>query len=80
MFIIIIMRDLPAHIDIGCDRNDVGTHSNRKFAESMVVNRVDGPDKDDVKVRAGQSIGRVTDCYVEAEVDGDALVGRSVAQ
>mmetsp|Transcript_17078 Transcript_17078/g.28521 ORF Transcript_17078/g.28521 Transcript_17078/m.28521 type:complete len:735 (+) Transcript_17078:98-2302(+) len=72
--------NIPTHIDLGCDREDIGSHSNRKFAESMAVSRIDGPNKTQVSLRAGQSIGRTQDCYVSQEDDGDALVGRVVAQ
>jgi len=74
------MRVIPQSIDIGCKREDIGTHSNRKFAESMAVSRVDGPNRTQVCLRAGQSVGRTQDCYFFAEEDGDSLVGRTVAQ
>jgi hypothetical protein len=74
------MAEIPVSIDIGCKREDVGTHSNRKFAESMAVSRIDGPSRTQVCLRAGQSVGRTQDCYMFAEEDGDSLVGRTVAQ
>lgn len=67
-------------IDLGCDRKDIGAHSNRKFAESMAVSRIDGPSRTQVCLRAGQSVGRTQDCYMSQEDDGDALVGRTLAQ
>jgi len=33
------------NIDLGCDRAYLGAHSNREFAESMAVSRIDGPSK-----------------------------------
>lgn len=71
---------IPEDVDLGCDRNDVGTHSNRKFAESTSVSKIDGPSRTQVCLRAGQGVGRTQDCYMFAEEDGDALVGRTVAQ
>jgi hypothetical protein len=74
------VEEIPHHIDIGCKRCDVGTHSNRKFAESTSASRIDGPSRTQVCLRAGQSVGRTQDCYIFAEEDGDSLVGRTVAQ
>jgi len=74
------VRKIPEHIDLGCDRNDIGTHSNRKFAESTSVSKIDGPSRTQVCLRAGQGVGRTQDCYMFSEQDGDSLVGRTVAQ
>ena len=74
------LEKIPAHIDVGCKRRDIGTHSNRKFAESTSASKVDGPSRTQVCLRAGQSVGRTQDCYIFAEEDGDSLVGRTVAQ
>ena len=76
----VIFHLIPDHYDIGCAREDIGTHSNRKFAESTAASRVDGPSRTQVCLRAGQSVGQVQDCYMKSEDDGDALVGRTVAQ
>ena len=65
---------------LGCCKADIGTHSNRKFAESTAASRVDGPSRTQVCLRAGQSVGKTQDCYMSSEEDGDALVGRTVAQ
>lgn len=65
---------------MGCQRGDICTHSSRKFAESTSASKIDGPSKDMVCLRAGQSVGRTQDCYMKAEEGGDALVGRTVAQ
>ena len=73
------MKEMSPDIDMGCNRCDIGTHSNRKFAESMAVSKVDGPNRTQVCLRAGQSVGRVQDCYMKQEDDGDALTGRTVA-
>ena len=78
--LLVAMKSIPEHIDIGCKREDIGTHSNRKFAESTSVSKIDGPDRTQVCLRAGQSVGRTQDCYMFAEDDGDSLVGRTVAQ
>jgi hypothetical protein len=75
-----VVKTIPDDFDIGCSKEDIGTHSNRKFAESTSVSRIDGPSKTQVCLRAGQSVGRIQDCYMFAEEDGDALVGRTVAQ
>lgn len=74
------VQSIPDHINLGCSRKDIGTHSNRKFAESTSVSRVDGPSRTQVCLRAGQSVGRSQDCYMFTEDDGDSLVGRTVAQ
>ena len=55
------------------------TYSNRKWAESMAASRIDGPTRNQVCLRAGQSVGRVQDCYMKQEDDGDAIVGRTLA-
>jgi len=74
------VQNIPENIDLGCKREDIGTHSNRKFAESTSVSKPDGPKWHQVCLRAGQSVGRTQDCYMFAEIDGDSLVGRTVAQ
>ena len=74
------LKEIPEHVDMGCRRCDIGTHSSRKFAESTSASKIDGPSKDMVCLRAGQSVGRTQDCYMKAEQAGDALVGRTVAQ
>ena len=74
------LKDIPEHIDMGCRRSDIGTHSSRKFAESTSASKIDGPSKDMVCLRAGQSVGRIQDCYMKAEQGADSLVGRTVAQ
>lgn len=73
------MVEIDSSIDLGCNRDDIGTHSNRKWAESMAVSKVDGPTRNQVCLRAGQSVGKVQDCYMKQEDDGDALTGRTVA-
>lgn len=75
-----VLKYIPDHIDLGCKREDIGTHSNRKFAESTSASKIDGPSRTQVCLRAGQGVGRTQDCYMYAEEDGDALVGRTVAQ
>jgi len=75
-----VVSELPAAVDLGCSREDIGTHSNRKFAESTSVSKLDGPSRTQVCLRAGQSVGRSQDCYMFSEEDGDSLVGRTVAQ
>jgi hypothetical protein len=74
------VKNIPDHVDLGCNRSDIGTHSNRKFAESTSVSKIDGPSRTQVCLRAGQGVGRTQDCYMFSEEDGDALVGRTVAQ
>jgi hypothetical protein len=74
------VKSIPDYINIGCFRDDIGTHSNRKFAESTSVSKIDGPSRTQVCLRAGQSVGRSQDCYMFSEEDGDSLVGRTVAQ
>jgi hypothetical protein len=73
------VAEIPADVDLGCERDDIGTHSNRKWAESMAVSKIDGPTRNQVCLRAGQSVGRVQDCYMKQEDDGDAITGRTVA-
>ena len=74
------ITEIPAHEDLGCERTDIGTHSNRKFAESTAVSKIDGPSRTQVCLREGQSVGRSQDCYMFSEDGGDSLVGRTVAQ
>ena len=52
---------------LGCLREDIGTHSNRKFSESTSASRVDGPSRSQVCLRAGQSVGKTQDCYMKSE-------------
>ena len=74
------VNSIPDHIDIGCAKEDIGTHSTRKFAESTAVCTVDGPSRIQVQLRAGQSVGKTQDCYITAELDGDSFVGRTVSK
>lgn len=76
----VALRNIDNSIDLGTRREDIGTHSNRKFAESTSVSKIDGPSRTQVCLRAGQGVGRTQDCYMFSEDDGDALVGRTVAQ
>jgi hypothetical protein len=76
----VAMANIDSKIDLGARREDIGTHSNRKFAESTSVSKIDGPSRTQVCLRAGQGVGRTQDCYMFSEDDGDALVGRTVAQ
>ena len=78
--LMIALKEIDAGIDLGCAREDIGTHSNRKFAESTSVSRIDGPNRTQVCLRSGQSVGRTQDCYMFQEDDGDCFVGRTVAQ
>mgnify|MGYP003386686588 FL=1 len=34
---------VPMDVDIGCPRDDIGTHSHRKFIESRCAGMIDGP-------------------------------------
>ena len=78
--LMLAVKNIPSHINLGCSREDIGTHSNRKFAESTSVSKVDGPNRTQVCLRSGQSVGRTQDCYMFQEDDGDCFVGRTVAQ
>ena len=73
------LENIPEGVDMGCDREDIGTHSNRKFAESSSASHIDGPTGVQVSLRAGQSIGRTHGRYMFPEEDGDALCGRCLA-
>jgi len=42
------VNDIDENIDMGCPRDNIGTHSNRKFAESTAVSTVDGPSRTQV--------------------------------
>ena len=74
------LKNIPANVELGCNRCDIGTHSNRKFAESTSVSKIDGPTKVMVCLRAGQGVGKTQDSYMYSEDEGDAFVGRTVAQ
>ncbi len=39
------LKDIPEELDLGCNRDDIRTHSNRKFAESTSVSKIDGPSR-----------------------------------
>lgn len=73
------LKNIPAEFDLGCARDDIGTHSNRKFAESTAASKPDGPAPSQVCLRANQSIGKTQNSYMFQEDDGDAFVGRTVA-
>ena len=74
------LKEIPESIHLGTTRSDIGTHSNRKFAESTSASKIDGPTHTQTCLRAGQSVGRSQDCYMKQEDDGDAIVGRTLAQ
>ncbi len=74
------LENIPEDINLGCERCDIGTHSNRKFAESTTVSKLDGPSRTQVALRAGQSVGKTQDSYFFQEDEADAFVGRTVAQ
>ena len=46
--LITALKNIPDHINLGCNRNDIGTHSNRKFAESTSASKIDGPSRTQV--------------------------------
>ena len=63
-------------VDLGAPREDLGTHSIRKFADSYAKNIPSGPGEDNVKIRAGHSTGKVNDTYHKADEMSDCFVGR----
>ena len=74
------LKQIPDDTDLGCSKDDIGTHSNRKFAESTSASKIDGPTRTQVCLRAGQSVGTTQKSYIFQEDDGDSIVGRTVAQ
>ena len=72
------MNFIPPDVDLGANRKDIGTHSNRKGASSYcllwpVISAVQ------VYLRAGWSLGNVQDRYIIAGAGADQLVGRAVS-
>ena len=59
-----VRNGIDKSLDLGCAREDIGTHSNRKFAESTSVSKLDGPSRTQVCLRAGQGVGGTQDCYM----------------
>ena len=80
MLVHAVENNIDPTLGLGWAREDIGTHSNRKLAESTLASKIDGPSRTQVCLRAGQGVRRTQDCYMFAEDDGDALVGRTVAQ
>lgn len=76
------VRDNLESIYLGCDICNIGTHSssNRKIAKSTSASKIGGPSCTPVCLRAGQTVGKTQNCYMFTEEDGDALLGRTVAQ
>jgi len=71
------LNNIPSNIDLGGQRKDIGTHSNRKgsatFALSVcMVSAVA------VYLRAGWSIGNTQDRYIFSGAGSDQIVGRAV--
>jgi hypothetical protein len=63
---------------LGCNIDDVGTHSNRKGSSSYCLGEVGGPNPISVFLRMGQSLGKLKDRYIFAAEGADQLVGRMV--
>ncbi len=38
-----ILELIPAHVDLGCSKDEVGTHSTRKGSATYLLSLIDGP-------------------------------------
>lgn len=71
-----VINSIDNNIDLGASRDDLGTHSVRKAADTYAVNMPCGPTSTVVKLRAGHSLGTVQDCYQKEDASGDCFCGR----
>ena len=50
------LEEIDPGINLGCERDSIGTHSNRKFGETITMAHIDGGTRVMVLQRAGQSL------------------------
>jgi hypothetical protein len=62
----------------GFDPEDLGTHSIRKGAISYLSSLVGGPPAAAVCIRAGWTMGKIRDVYMQYVASGDQYAGRSL--
>jgi hypothetical protein len=74
-----VVNLIPAYIDLGASRKDIGTHSTRKGSADYCLGLNDGPTAVNVYLRAGWTLGDVIDRYIMGGGGGDELVGRVLA-
>jgi hypothetical protein len=65
--------------EMGYEVNDIGTHSIRKGAISLMASLPGGPTAASVCIRAGWTMGRVRDIYLRYVAAGDEFCGRCLA-
>ena len=70
---------IPASVNLGADRADLGTHSNRKGAATYLCGLSTSLSAVNIYLRAGWSVGSVQDRYIFAGPGGDQVVGRANA-
>ncbi|KAH9114901.1 hypothetical protein AeMF1_011037 [Aphanomyces euteiches] len=63
---------------LGCDAQDIGTHSLRKGSSTYALAQINGPTPVSVYLRMGQSLGRLKDRYIRFGEGADQLCGRMI--
>ncbi|KAF0730381.1 hypothetical protein Ae201684P_013259 [Aphanomyces euteiches] len=63
---------------LGCDAQDIGTHSLRKGSSTYALAQINGPTPVSVYLRMGQSLGRLKDRYIHFGEGADQLCGRMI--
>ena len=77
---VVLKRHYHEFQEIGCDANDIGTHSIRKGAATYCTCACHpGPPIVSVCLRAGWTLGRVKERYLKYDAAGDQLVGRCLS-
>lgn len=71
------LRNIPESIDLGGQRKDIGTHSNRKGSATFALS-VCGISSSAIFLRAGWSLGSTQDRYVHTVPGSDQIVGRTI--
>ncbi|KAG6950870.1 hypothetical protein JG687_00013971 [Phytophthora cactorum] len=64
---------------LGCNPDEIGTHSLRKGSSSYALGQVYGPTTVSVYLRVGQSLGKLKDRYIHFGERADQLCGRMTA-
>jgi hypothetical protein len=69
---------MPADVDLGALRQDIGSHSNRKGAATYLFALSTTLSAIAIYLRAGWSVGKVQDRYILSGAGSDQLIGRAV--
>lgn len=73
-----VIKDIPEEVNLGANRKDIGSHSNRKGSSTFVLGLSAAVSAVQVYLRAGWSLGNVQDRYIFSGAAGDQVVGRAV--